>query len=297
MSLPAQAGLLAAIPAHARYLRFQLRTDAAAARPVLAALAAQVDGSQTVAGLGASLVAALGAQIPGLHELQPPAGARVALPANPAALWLWLREDQADRGALLHRSRQIEQLLAPAFDPDGVTDAFRHAGGRDLTGYEDGTENPQGEAAATAALLGGAGPGLDGSSFVAVQTWEHDLGRFDAMSTTAQDHAIGRRRSDNEELDDAPPTAHVQRTAQESFNPEAFVLRRSLPWAEGARCGLVFVAFGASLAAFEAQMARMAGCEDGLIDGLFSFTRPIESAAYWCPPVRDGRLDLRGVGL
>ena len=32
----------------------------------------------------------------------------------------------------------------------------------------------------------------------------------------------GRRHRDNEELDDAPPSAHVKRTAQESFTPEAF---------------------------------------------------------------------------
>jgi deferrochelatase/peroxidase EfeB len=43
--------------------------------------------------------------------------------------------------------------------------------------------------------------------------------------------------------------------------------------------------------------ASLAGCEDRLIDRLFSFTRPIEGAAYWCPPMRNGRLDLRGVGL
>ena len=185
----------------------------------------------------------------------------------------------------------------PAFRRAAAQPAFCHAGGRDLTGYEDGTENPQGDAAVAAALVQGAGPGMDGASFVAVQTWWHDLARFDALSATAQDHAIGRRRSDNEELDDAPPTAHVQRTAQESFAPEAFLLRRSMAWAEGSRGGLVFVAFGASFAAFEAQLARMAGCEDGLVDGLFSFTRPIDSAGYWCPPLRDGRLDLRGVGL
>ncbi|MEX8518469.1 MAG: Dyp-type peroxidase [Leptothrix sp. (in: b-proteobacteria)] len=297
MTLPAQTGLLAGVPAQARYMRFQLRADATATAAVLQALAAQVDGVQTLVGLGASLVAALGAEIAHLHELTPPAGARVALPTNPAALWLWLRADSVDRGVLLQRSRQLEQLLAPAFELDGVQDAFRHAEGRDLTGYEDGTENPQDEAAVAAALLQGAGAGLDGSSFVAVQTWLHDLQRFDALSDAAQDHAIGRRRSDNEELDDAPPTAHVQRTAQESFTPEAFVLRRSMPWVDGQRGGLVFVAFGASLAAFEAQLARMAGCEDGLIDRLFSFTRPIESAAYWCPPMRNGQLDLRGVGL
>ena len=55
---------------------------------------------------------------------------------------------------------------------------------------------------------------------------------------------IGRRRADNEELADAPQSAHVKRTAQESFTPEAWLLRRSLPWAGPAGEGLMFVAFG-----------------------------------------------------
>jgi len=55
---------------------------------------------------------------------------------------------------------------------------------------------------------------------------------------------MGRRLEDNEELGDAPPYAHVKRTAQESFDPEAFVLRRSMPRADAEREGLVFVAFG-----------------------------------------------------
>jgi len=75
----------------------------------------------------------------------------------------------------------------------------------------------------------GQGPGLDGGSFVAVQQWEHALDRFDRFDRTTQDRMVGRRRDDNVELDDAPPSAHVQRTAQESFSPEAFVVRRSMP--------------------------------------------------------------------
>jgi putative iron-dependent peroxidase len=59
------------------------------------------------------------------------------------------------------------------------------------------------------------------------------------MSTTEQDHAVGRRRSDNEELDDAPESAHVKRTAQESFEPEAFVVRRSMPWWSVARRAVI----------------------------------------------------------
>jgi putative iron-dependent peroxidase len=111
------------------------------------------------------------------------------------------------------------------------------------------------------------------------------------------DLSIGRHRAGNEEIDDAPPSAHVKRTAQESFSPPAFVLRRSMPWASGLESGLVFVAFGRSLDAFEAQLRRMLGLEDGIVDALFRFTRPLTGAYYWCPPLADGRLDLRVLGI
>jgi putative iron-dependent peroxidase len=42
--------------------------------------------------------------------------------------------------------------------------------GRDLTGYEDGTENPKGKKAEKAAIVA-SGTGFAGSSFVAVQRW------------------------------------------------------------------------------------------------------------------------------
>ena len=32
--------------------------------------------------------------------------------------------------------------------------------------------------------------------------------------------------------------------------------------------------------------------DDGITDAIFTFTRPITGAAYWCPALRDGRLDL-----
>jgi putative iron-dependent peroxidase len=59
----------------------------------------------------------------------------------------------------------------------------------------------------------------------------------------------------------------------------------------------MFVAFGRSLDAFEAQLRRMVGADDGIADALFRFTRPVTGAYYWCPPVSDGRLDLRVAGL
>ncbi|MCW5652242.1 Dyp-type peroxidase [Hydrogenophaga sp.] len=290
----AQSGILQPVPVQARYLTCQLRMGADP-RAVLRQLAGMADGEATVLGLGASLVRELGAQVPGLKSFRGVEGARTKLPATPADLWLWLRG--TDRGELLIRSRHLQALLAPAFDVQIITDAFAHRSNRDLTGYEDGTENPQGDEALTAALLPASAGLLAGSSFVAVQRWRHHLGRFEAMSREQQDRTIGRERDSNEELEDAPPSAHVKRTAQEDFEPAAFVLRRSMPWAEGNEGGLVFTAFGHSFQAFEALLRRMSGAEDGIVDALYSFTEPDTGAYFWCPPMHHGRVDLRAVGL
>ena len=288
-----QSGILAAVPPVARYLTFEVAGDAGA--DALARLATAADGESTVVGVGRSLVLALGRKIPALRDFPSRAGAGYEVPATGGALWCWLRGE--DRGDLVHRTRAIEATLAPAFRLVEVVDAFRHGEGRDLTGYEDGTENPAGDAAVEAAAAHGDGPGLDGGSCVAVQRWRHDYAAFDAMGRERQDLCIGRRRDDNQEIDDAPASAHVKRTAQESFDPEAFVLRRSMPWSDGGGSGLQFVAFGRTFDAFEAQLRRMTGAEDGVSDALFGFTRPVTGAYFWCPPLRGGRLDLRALGI
>jgi putative iron-dependent peroxidase len=289
-----QAGILLPLPPLARYLSFSLET-AALPGECLQALVELADGEQTVVGFGRALVSALGAEVPGLRSFPALAGPGLELPATPAAVWVWLRGD--DRGEILHRSRRIAQLLMPAFRLEDSLDAFQYAGGRDLSGYEDGTENPTGDAAARTAIVGPEQPGLGGSSFVAVQRWAHDFARFASMPAAEQDLSIGRRRADNQEIGDAPESAHVKRTAQESFAPEAFVVRRSMPWADGHRGGLLFAAFAASFDPFEAQLRRMLGIDDGIVDALFKFTRPQSGAYFWCPAMRHGRLDLSALGL
>ena len=287
-----QPGVLAPVPAHARYLTFRLKSRSAA-RKALRALAELADGENCVVGLGLSLLRALDCTIPGMRRFPASARKGAAVPSTPAALWCWLRGDE--RGVVFHRSRAIVHALAPAFALDTAVDAFRYGTGRDLTGYEDGTENPKGKKAVTAAIAGGMGAGLDGASFVAVQQWVHQFERFDALSTRTQDNSIGRRRRDNFELADAPASSHVKRTAQESFSPEAFLMRRSMPWNDATRAGLMFVAFGRSLDAFEAQLKRMVGGEDGIVDALFRFTQPVTGACFWCPPTTRGKLDLRRI--
>lgn len=289
-----QYSILAEETKLARYLTFTVDSEADIAT-ALKELAANISTDDTVIGIGQLLVNILGKEIPGLRTLQMKAGPGIDMPSTPTALWCWLRGN--DRGEIFHRSRQIEAMLAPGFALNNVIDAFQYDQNRDLSGYEDGTENPEGDEATQVAIVQGQGPGLDGSSFVVVQQWLHDFNQLDAMTTEERDNSIGRHISDNEEFDEAPDSAHVKRAAQESFEPEAFVLRRSMPWAKDMDAGLVFVAFGKSFDAFEAILSRMLGHEDSISDALFAFTRPISGAYFWCPPVKAGKLDLTVLGL
>ncbi len=286
-----QPRILAGVPAHAGFLFLERRSgvSAAAALDELAALSVSDD---LAVGLGSPLLAALGAQIPGMRPLPRWPDSPVAIPSTPGDLFVMVAGD--DPGAVLHRERALRAALPSLVVADRVA-GFMHADSRDLSGYEDGTENPTGDKARQVALQAGMGPGLDGSSVVAVQRWVHDLDAFDALGRARQDAAIGRDRVSNEELADAPASAHVKRTAQEDFDPEAFVLRRSMPWRDHRGAGLVFVAFGASLDPFQALLHRMVGLDDGVVDALFSFTRPVTGATFWCPPLSEGRLDLRAV--
>jgi putative iron-dependent peroxidase len=254
--------------------------ESAAALPAaLEKLMQLVDGKSAVVGFGESLVKALDGHVEGLRVFPALTGVGVDNPSTQHALWCWLHG--VDRGELLNRSKAFEAALAPALRLVQVTEGFRHRDGHDLTGYEDGTENPRDEAAAAAALVAEGVEGMVGGSFAAIQQWQHDLKGFHAMPSHETDDIMGRRLSDNEELDDAPISAHVKRTAQESFAPEAFVVRRSMPWIEDDRAGLMFLAFGFSLDAFEVQLRRMSGLEDGITDGLYRISRPITGGYYW----------------
>ncbi len=294
-----QAGILAEIPHFGRYVFFDLAKGARATdiRLALSSLAPKPRQLDVVVGIGLEAAQAVGYSVAGLREFVSLTTASKALiSSNSAALLLWLRGDSSEM--LVRLEQKFAKHLKSAFVLRESVAAFKHTLGkdktpRDLTGFEDGTENPAGKVAREAAFLQSDDPVLNDSSFLAIQRWQHDWQAFGAMTTHEQDHAIGRRQSDNEELDDAPESAHVKRTAQEDFDPEAFVLRRSMPWRseqtghqEGNQTsGLMFAAFGKSFDAFEAQMHRMAGLDDGVMDALFQFSKPLSTSYFWCPPV------------
>lgn len=289
-----QPAILAPIPTLANYLYFQI-SDKTQIIEALASLANNIASNKVTIGLGKSLLDALNLSMAEMHDFPDFTGYNVSIPSTPAALWCWIKGD--NRSELFEQTRHIVQILSPAFKLSSSVEGFRHREGRDLTGYEDGTENPKNEEAIAAAIFDEQKTGLQGSSFLAIQQWLHQFERFDAMSSHDQDMSIGRRRADNEEIEDAPESSHVKRTAQESFDPEAFMFRRSMPWSEQGRAGLIFVAFAKSFYPFEAQLKRMTGQEDGITDALFKFSKPITGNYFWCPPLRDGKLDLLYLGI
>jgi putative iron-dependent peroxidase len=290
--MPFQTQILEAIPDVGRYLALHLRTDRNA-REAIGRLR-QVDLERTVIGIGAPLALAVDAKIPGLRPFLAQSGPGCAFPSTQGALFVFVAAK--DGSELYDRSRAIVGRLADDFTIDEDVTSFRYREGRDLTGYVDGTENPKGERAIEVAIVSGKGPGLDGSSFVAVQRWVHALERFARFAPEVRDATIGRRFSTNEEMPDAPKSSHVKRTAQESFEPDAFMVRRSMPFRDRNEQGLYFVAYGESLDRFERSLRRMAGLEDGIVDALLTFSRAVSGGYYWCPPLRDGALDLQRVG-
>lgn len=288
-----QSAILAPLPKNAIFMEFDLAPDGNPVE-VLAKVQALAVNQGLVVGLGRVLISAAEKTLDGLRAFPSLSGPGCEVPATQAALWCWLRGD--DRGDLFHQARSLAAGLSPELAVVRLTDSYKYRGGLDLSGYEDGTENPVDDKAIEAAITPVSAGALSGSSFVAVQNWLHDFEALDDLSQAAKDDIIGRHQSDNEEFEEAPDSAHVKRTAQESFDPEAFVVRRSMPWSDGLDGGFMFIAFGASHDAFEAQLRRMAGLDDGIVDGLFRFTTPVSGSYFWCPPIStDGYLDLSAI--
>ena len=143
-----QPGILLGIPNHGRYI--ELRAKAGASLKAIKALT--IDDSLVV-GNGPRL-----ANRPDLHGFEALSG-RVDIPSTQADLMLWLRGD--DAGEIATRARHLLQFL-PDFEPVRTVNGFKYGVdldiGKDLSGYEDGTENPTGDAALKAAFAHSLAP-------------------------------------------------------------------------------------------------------------------------------------------
>ncbi len=212
-------------------------------------------------------------------------GPRVA-PATPADILLHIHSPRHDANFAL--ARDIVERLGRSLRGVEEIHGFRNLGGRDLTGFVDGTENPKGEDRPSVALVGNEDPKFAGGSYVSVQRYVHDLRRWQALALSEQEATIGRTKADDEELADEvkPPYAHIARVVIDEDGRELEILRHSLPYGTTSECGLYFIAYGRSPVPFRKMLERMVKRDGkGHYDRLLDYTRPVTGASFFAPSV------------
>ena len=181
---------------------------------------------------------------------------------------------------------------------DGIADkielldervCFRFFDGRDLTGFIDGTENPQfPDDRAETALLGDDANIFADGSFIFAQRYVHDLEKWKRLKVDAQEHVMGRSKLESIEMDDdeKPDNAHIARTVIEDEEGEELeILRHSLPYGDGkGDQGLFFIAYTKDLTRIDRMLLRMFGTSgDGIHDRLLHFVTPVDGAYFFAP--------------
>lgn len=166
------------------------------------------------------------------------------------------------------------------------THGFRWVEDRDLSGFVDGTENPQGEKRQQVAIIA---DGEDaGGSYVFTQRWQHNLKQWQRLDVSKQEQVMGRTKVSNEELDSEtrPVTSHVSRVDLKEHGQGLKILRQSLPYgtASGTN-GLFFIAYCATLHNIEQQLLSMFGETDGKYDAMLRFTKPVTGSYFFAPSV------------
>lgn len=293
----AQSGILPPSSRFARFLvlrlhsNFSLSAIKTALRELVVA-GTRLQGQHPEAGLissvafGGALWQALKGNSPeGWHELVPLQG-KFSMPAETADIFLHIRSDSFDL------CYELAQLVMTKLSAAGGVDVleecagFRYLDRRDLTGFIDGTENPQmPDERAEAALLSGGE--FAGGSFVFAQRYVHHLDKWHRLAVDAQEQVIGRSKLESIELDEEvmPPNSHVARNVIEEDGEELAILRHSLPYGNaGGEHGLFFLAYTRDLSIIDRMLARMFGTsEDGISDRLLSFTTPVGGAYFFAP--------------
>ena len=242
---------------------------------------------KTAVAFGPELWAQLYSQTPaGFKQLQPIEGA-FQMPAVPADVLIHIASARADICFAL--SQSFFEGIQDQVDVLDERVCFRYFDGRDMTGFIDGTENPQfPDDRAEVALLGEDAGIFEDGSFVFAQRYAHDLDKWKRLKVDAQEQVMGRTKLESIELDDEvkPDNAHVARTVVEDDEGEEMeILRHSLPYGDGqGDQGLFFIAYTKDLTILDAMLERMFGTSgDGIHDRLLHFVTALDGAYYFAP--------------
>jgi putative iron-dependent peroxidase len=221
-----------------------------------------------------------------LHEFREiRAGTRQAV-STPGDLLFHIRAERMD--LCFELAMQIMTRLGDAVSPLDEVHGFRYFDDRDLLGFVDGTENPRGEAAMDAVLVGEEDPAFARGSYVIVQKYVHDLDGWNALPTEAQERIIGRRKLSDIELNDSvkPTSAHSALTTIVEDGKEIKILRDNMPFGRAAHgeFGTCFIGYSRSPHTIEQMLENMfIGRPPGNYDRLLDFSRAVTGNLFFAP--------------
>ena len=183
---------------------------------------------------------------------------------------------------------EIMERIGTAVSSVDETHGFRYFDDRDLLGFVDGTENPRGNAALDAALVGGEDAAFTGGSYVVVQKYLHDTSKWNALSTEEQERIIGRKKLSDIELSDAvkPSSAHNALTTIVEDGVEVKILRDNMPFGRPGQgeFGTYFIGYSRSPRTTEQMLENMfVGRPPGNYDRLLDFSRAVTGGLFFAP--------------
>jgi porphyrinogen peroxidase len=213
------------------------------------------------------------------------AGARLAI-ATPGDILFHIRGQRMDLCFELasQMMNRIGEHVAAADEVHG----FSFFDQRDLLGFVDGTENPDGQAALEAVFVGGEDPAFNGGSYVIVQKYLHDLDAWNALPTETQERIIGRTKLTNIELDEAvkPSFAHNELTKVVENGEEIKIVRDNMPFGEVGKgdFGTYFIGYSRSPRTIEQMLENMfIGKPPGNYDRILDFSNAVTGNLFFAP--------------
>ena len=179
---------------------------------------------------------------------------------------LWIHSDEKDLcwETQFNFRNAVEGHMAVARE----TPTFIYRNSLDLTGFIDGTGNPEPEDQYDRAIVPDGQPGA-GGSFCIAQRWVHDLDYFNGLPLEDQENTFGRTKADSTRLAAQVPTSHLSHvelregaTADESTPKRGEMVRRSTPYAfHDGTVGLYFMGFCREQAPMRERMEAIYGHE------------------------------------
>ena len=291
-----QGSILTSLGAHQWYVHMS-RTEGAdlgVIKPALTKLRHECDseGVQLCIMFGPTLLADLTNDIPADFQPYPgySSGDGKEAKATQEELLIWVHSDHKDRN--WHTQYNYRTAVAGHMNVARETIAWIYGASLDLTGFIDGTGNPEPENQRAAAIVPDGSPGA-GGAFAIAQRWVHDLNYFNGLSLEDQQNLFGRTKKDSQRLDKQVPTSHLSHvelrdgeTADASKAKRNEIVRRSTPYAlHDGTVGLYFLGFCKDQAPLRERMEAIYGMNGQVRDALTDYSTPASGSFYFAPSV------------